>query len=159
MTICREPINLERSEVESILPHRGSALFVQSAKISGTTVAGECMWTATHPHLLGHFPDNPIVPGVFLIEAGAQLAGLCIAVNRMSAPGLGMLAGVRRVLIHGPVRPDDTLEFQLEVASSASAMFEAKGGAHFKDGRKAVTLHVLIAVRGLESQQPTHLSV
>lgn len=134
-------------QVAGLLPHRGHALFVASAEVDGDTVRGECVWQREHPHLDGHFPQMPIVPGVFLIEAGAQLAGVLIAARHPGERGLGMLAGVRRTLVHRPVLPGDRIHFELDVRANPGGMFDAKGTGRFADGGKAVTLDLMVAVR------------
>jgi 3-hydroxyacyl-[acyl-carrier-protein] dehydratase len=134
-------------EVEALLPHRGHALFVREAEVEGSTVRGTCDWDAAHPHLQGHFPDYPIVPGVFLVEAAAQLAGVLIAAGNPGQPGVGLLAGVRRTLVHSPVAPGDTVTYELDVRANPGGIFDIKGVGRFADGSKAISLDLIIAVR------------
>ncbi|WP_211440663.1 3-hydroxyacyl-ACP dehydratase FabZ family protein [Collimonas humicola] len=138
--------SFDRAEIEALLPHRSHALFIADAVVDGAQVSGHAGWEVSHPHLSGHFPGNPIVPGVFLIEAGAQLAGVWIAAGNRQQAGLGMLAGVKRVLIHKPVVPGDRLSFELTVSHVSANFFDAAGVAVFADGAKAITLRITIAV-------------
>mgnify|MGYP001606289747 CR=1 FL=1 len=68
-------IKLNKDDICLLLPHRDHALFLLDAVVEGPHVTGTACWADSHPHLTGHFPGLPIVPGVFLIEAAAQLGG------------------------------------------------------------------------------------
>lgn len=115
--IC-EVTNFNRDEISALLPHRGDALFLRDAIVNGSHVEGTACWTASHPHLLGHFPGLPVVPGVFLIEAAAQLAGVGLASQAGGSEfKLGMLAGVKRCLLHQPVQPEEPVYFALDLKS------------------------------------------
>jgi len=140
----------------SCLPHRGDALFVQSAEVEGTSIRGEACWSALHPVLQGHFPRQAIVPGVFLIEAAAQLGGVWIARSHKGRQGLGVLASVRKALVHRIVMPDERVRYELQLAAAGERFFSVRGHAYGSataaDGRdagdgKVLTIDLLIAVR------------
>lgn len=141
------PQHFDQGHIEKLLPHRGHALFVSRAQVQGHAVLSECCWGPGHPHLAGHFPDYAIVPGIFLIEAAAQTAGIAIAAENAGASGLGMLAAVRRALIHHPVHPGERITFELNVGGNTGNMYDVKGIGRFQDGRKAATMELVIAVR------------
>ncbi|NNN04931.1 MAG: hypothetical protein HKL90_03425 [Elusimicrobia bacterium] len=134
-------------EIEELLPHRGAALFLSAAEVDGLRASGEAVWNSGHPHILGHFPDLPVVPGIFLIEAAAQLAGVALAVQRQAAPGerrLGVLAGVRRALFHRPVLPGQTIRFEVLLAAPVGALIRASALGRDAQGRKAATVELAI---------------
>lgn len=133
--------------IESLIPHRGAALFVREATLEGEFVHGEVAWDAQHPVLQGHFPGQPIVPGVFLVEAAAQLAGVWIASTYPQTPGLGMLAGIRKVLVHSPLLAEQPVRFSLKVNGSAGGLFSVSGVGSGDQGQKVVTLDLLIVVK------------
>ena len=136
-----------RSEIESLLPHRGAALFLDGANVDEWHVDAQASWPESHPHLAGHFPGHPLVPGVFLIEAGAQAAGLVLASKPASQQYFGLLSGVRKSLIHYPVRPGERIDFAIDVKRmGASSFFSAVGFAHNDTGRKVLTVEITIAV-------------
>lgn len=139
---------LEQSQIEDLIPHRGWALFVESACIDGLTVQGTARWDPAHPHLAGHFPGFPIVPGIFLIEAFAQLAGTALVCNGLaSANQVGMLTGVKRVVIHRPVLPDERVYYALTITHGADGrFFVAAGLGRNERQEKVITVDATIAI-------------
>ena len=71
-------MKLEKTEIMKILPHREPFLFLNSIDIieKGESGIGYIEFSPKEPFFKGHFPDNPIVPGVIIIEALAQAAGV-----------------------------------------------------------------------------------
>ena len=142
---------LGQLEIESLLPHRGHALFLGAATVEGPRGTAVVYWDAAHPHLAGHFPGLPIVPGVFFIEAIAQLGGVVLAsaaaaVDEMSAK-LGTLASVRRALMHTPVRAGEPVSFEVVVSRvGASELFLVQGTGIDSRRKKVATVEVVIAV-------------
>ncbi|MCW7540418.1 hypothetical protein OOT46_21555 [Aquabacterium sp. A7-Y] len=142
--------------LEDCLPHRGAALFVQQAAVEGASIRGEACWSAEHPVLQGHFPGQAIVPGVFLIEAAAQLGGVWIARTHAGQQGLGVLASVRKALVHRLVMPQERVRYELQVTAAGDRFFSVRGhafgaattpeGGDAGDG-KVLTIDLLIAVR------------
>jgi 3-hydroxyacyl-[acyl-carrier-protein] dehydratase len=103
------PIELGEQEIAAVLPHRGDILFVNSLTVlSHNHYQGRAFWPRDLPILQGHFPGMPIVPGVFLIEAVAQVAGVGMLVGdpyarSMGGSFVGVLAGVRKCSFKRPV--------------------------------------------------------
>ena len=138
---------LSQAELERFIPHKGHAFFLCDAEVEGWSVRGTASWVATHPHLQGHFPGMPIVPGVYLVEAAAQLAGVAIhcAAGDSRPAEIGVLAGVRKSSFHRFVVPGQRVQFDLQVkAVPASAMYMASGTGHV-DGAKVLTVDLTIA--------------
>ena len=137
---------LSRSEIERLLPHRGAALFLLSAEIDGGRAVGEARWSREHPHIAGHFPGLPVVPGIFLIEAVAQLAGVAIAAGRPAANAeVGVLAAVRRCLLHRPTRPETTVRLEIALHAPFGGLARASGFAFDEHGLKAATVDLAIS--------------
>ena len=114
-------ISLDRDEIEKLIPHRYPMSFLREVKIkSGKEGSSKAIWEKNHPAFAGHFPDFAIVPGVFLIEAAAQLASVIAAyklkteakrnnrdfIDKNPSEYVGVLSGVRKTLLHKPVFPD-----------------------------------------------------
>lgn len=140
---------LSRAEIEELLPHRGDALFLSAAEVDGVRASGEAVWAPDHPHIRGHFPGLPLVPGIFLIEAAAQLAGVALAALEPNAPAgrrLGVLAGVRKALFHRPVRPGQPVHFEIALFPPVGAFIRASGLGRDARGAKAATLELTIGL-------------
>lgn len=94
--------------IECGLPHRPPFVFVDrvTALEKGKRACGTKCFSPGEPFFKGHFPGDPLVPGVILTEALAQVAGL--AVGR---PGL-RLAAIRSMKFPAPVRPEEVIELE-----------------------------------------------
>jgi 3-hydroxyacyl-[acyl-carrier-protein] dehydratase len=96
----------------------------------GKSGKGEYRVRGDEPFLRGHFPGEPILPGVLLIEAAAQLAG----VVAQSDPQLGPLPGLkltalRQVKILGSAQPGDALELEAHITGRLGKLVQAKVSA------------------------------
>ena len=116
MSLCE----LTRTAIQGLIPHRDPFLFLESARVeSEREILGLAVWSKTHPVLQGHFPQRPIVPGVCLIEAGAQLAGVLLRWQSQSTPasqnGLGVLASVQKAKFRHALAPDELLTLHCRV--------------------------------------------
>lgn len=97
------------------LPHRAPFLFVDEVVSSVETGVVVCRKTFNRGEsmFVGHFPGNPIVPGVILTEALAQTAGICGARNREGASFL--LSAVRMMKFPAAARPGDEIQLRAEL--------------------------------------------
>lgn|SRR5690625_2392266 len=97
-------------DIRAILPHRYPFLLVDRL-ISSQDDEFECLKNVTfnEPFFQGHFPDEPVMPGVLIIEALAQAAGVAIAAGAGSAPGTGYLTGIDSARFRRKVVPGDQL--------------------------------------------------
>ncbi|GAB4178794.1 MAG: 3-hydroxyacyl-ACP dehydratase FabZ [Terrimicrobiaceae bacterium] len=109
------------------LPHREPFVFVRELIFAGNGHAECRTWfDAGDPLFAGHFPGDPIVPGVLLTEALAQTSGLAAG-----EPGRLLLSGIRKMSFRSAVRPDQIIDL---FASRVSAM----GGLSLFDVRAEV---------------------
>lgn len=111
------------------LPQKPPFLFVDHVLEleTGRRVRGSTVFPAGHAIFENHLPDEPLVPGVILIEALAQLAGV-VLMDPAGAPLHGYLAEVEKVRFLRLVRPDELiqLEAQLEEAFGLFARFAVR---------------------------------
>ncbi len=102
-------------EILKLLPHRYPFLLVDRIiDIDGDDSAiGIKNVTANEPHFTGHFPDNPIMPGVLIIEGMAQTAGAICARKSASGTSLVYFMTIDNARFRKPVIPGDRLEFHV----------------------------------------------
>lgn len=113
-TITLETIDIQK--LMSHLPHRYPFLLVDRIlEVNGDhSCIGIKNVTANEPQFQGHFPENPIMPGVLLIEGMAQTAGaICIHSTRNSRPRLVYFMTVDKCKFRKPVVPGDRVEYHM----------------------------------------------
>jgi 3-hydroxyacyl-[acyl-carrier-protein] dehydratase len=115
------------------LPHRYPFLMVDRIiNIRGDESAvGIKNVTANEPQFLGHFPGNPVFPGVLLIEGMAQTAGaICIlAKNLVGRPQLVYFMTIDKAKFRKPVTPGDTVEYHVTKINQRRTMWWFRGEA------------------------------
>jgi len=116
--------------VLKLLPHRYPFLMVDRViDIQGDEHGiGIKNVTINEPHFLGHFPENPVFPGVLMIEGMAQTAGvLCIAKLHMKRPKLVFFLTVDKAKFRKPVVPGDTIEYHMRKIAQRRTMWWFSG--------------------------------
>jgi 3-hydroxyacyl-[acyl-carrier-protein] dehydratase len=137
------------------LPHGPEFRFVDRVLElePGKRGVGEYRVRGDEGFLRGHFPGEPIMPGVLLLEAVAQLAG----VVAQSDPSIGpltalRLTAVRQAKITGTARPGETIRLEAFIEGRLGGLIQARGSVTL-DGR--VLLHTELALSGGESRPAT----
>ena len=108
---------LDRDAIQAIIPHRDPFLFVDEIVELEPGVRAHGRWTITGDEwfLQGHFPGNPIVPGVVMVEASAQVAAICALTHSDHQGKFGVFAGIDDVRFRRIVRPGDVLDMVIDV--------------------------------------------
>ena len=117
--------------VLKMLPHRYPFLMVDRViDIRGDEHGiGIKNVTINEPHFQGHFPGNPVFPGVLMIEGMAQTAGvLCIAATGTQPASVFFLT-IDKAKFRKPVRPGDTIEYHMERITRRRSMWWYRGEA------------------------------
>jgi 3-hydroxyacyl-[acyl-carrier-protein] dehydratase len=121
------------SEILAALPHRYPFLMVDRiiGIISDRQGIGIKNVTANEPQFLGHFPNNPVMPGVLVLEGMAQTAGvLCIRSRPgKNKPGLVYFLTIDKAKFRKPVVPGDTLEYHMTQIARRRNMWWYRGEA------------------------------
>jgi len=108
---------LDVKEISQLLPHRYPMLMVDRiVEISSDSIVGLKNVTVNEPHFTGHFPGFPVMPGVLIIEAMAQVAGILVGKLAPHTRGKIMfLASVDEAKFRKPVVPGDQLRIEMKM--------------------------------------------
>lgn len=117
---------MNRDEIMEILPHRDQMLLVDDAENEDGTAVGHYHVRGDEFFLQGHFPGNPIVPGVILCEILAQSACVLLK-DRMGGGALPVYTGLNNVKFCAPVRPGDTIETRCRIKRAKHPFYFAEG--------------------------------
>ncbi|MCP1310480.1 3-hydroxyacyl-ACP dehydratase FabZ [Paenibacillus tyrfis] len=129
---------LDAAQIQKIIPHRYPFLLVDRILETevGVRAVGIKNVTINEPFFQGHFPEYPVMPGVLIIEALAQVGGVALLQVEGNQGKIGMLTGVDNFRFRGQVKPGDTLT--LEVAITRMKGIIGKGQATAKVEGKVV---------------------
>jgi 3-hydroxyacyl-[acyl-carrier-protein] dehydratase len=132
---------LSRAEIEAILPHREPFLLLDEVVVlePGSRVVARKRVSDDEWYLAGHFPGNPIMPGVLMVEALAQTGAVAVLSEPANSGKLVLFAGIDDVRFKRIVRPGDVLELE--------CVLERMRGPVGKGTAKA-TVEGELAVRG-----------
>jgi 3-hydroxyacyl-[acyl-carrier-protein] dehydratase len=124
------------------LPHRAPFRFVDAVDemAAGETIVARYQVTGEEAFLAGHFPGNPIFPGVLQLEALAQAGGIALLADERYAGRLPLFGGVEKVRWRRIVRPGDTLRLEVTLER-----LSARGG--WGSGRATVEGQVCCEAR------------
>lgn len=146
---------IDVKEIMQILPHRYPFLLVdriESLK-EGEEIVGIKNVSINEPFFVGHFPGNPIMPGVLIIEAMAQVGGV-LAFHSSPKEWAGSLVyfmGIDKVRFRKPVVPGDQLRLKLTTIRQKQKVFKMRGEAYVADTLVAeAELMAVIESKGAE---------
>ncbi|MCL1851707.1 MAG: beta-hydroxyacyl-ACP dehydratase [Peptococcaceae bacterium] len=122
---------MNREAIKSILPHREPMLLIDETELVGETARSRYTVRGDEFFLQGHFPDNPVVPGVILCEMMAQSA--CLLVNTGGGKFTPYFTGLKNVRFKNKVAPGDTLTFTSRLISQKGAFYFVKSEGYVAD--------------------------
>jgi 3-hydroxyacyl-[acyl-carrier-protein] dehydratase len=140
-----KPLNIE--EIQEIIPHRYPLLLIDRVtEINGMeSIKGYKNISANEEIFLGHFPKNPVFPGVLIIEAMAQLGAVLILRRFPAEKRMAYFAGIDKVRFKKVVIPGDRLDMEVKVVRDRGA-FAILEGTAFVDGEKAASATLLTSL-------------
>ena len=128
---------MNKEEIKKILPHRDDMLLIDEAEIVDGKAHAKRKITGEVFFLRGHFPGNPVVPGVILCEILAQSTCVLLA-DTMDDSVTPYFSGLNNVKFKHPVKPGDTVETECEI-TRAKGVFYFASGKGFVDGKLCVS--------------------
>ena len=131
-----QPLVLNSEQIMGLLPHRYPFALVDRLieNDPGKTAVAIKNVTLNEPHFQGHFPERPLMPGVLIVEAMAQVGGLIVSQMPDIPKGLFVFAGIDSVRFRRPVVPGDQLVISCELLGIKRKRFgKIKGEAKVDD--------------------------
>jgi len=141
---------LDVNQIQAILPHRYPFLLVDrivELDTSEQRIVGVKNVTMNEYFFQGHFPGQPIMPGVLMIEALAQTAGVLALRDESRRGKLAFFASIKEAKFRKPVVPGDTLMLECRVISNRTRIIQCKGEAKV-DGEVVVEAEMMFGIMG-----------
>ncbi|MEA5604351.1 3-hydroxyacyl-ACP dehydratase FabZ [Nostoc sp. UHCC 0252] len=126
-------------EIQKLLPHRYPFLLVDKIidYVPGKKAVGVKNVTINEPHFQGHFPGRPLMPGVLIVEAMAQVGGIVLTQMSSVEGGLFVFAGIDKVRFRRQIVPGDQLVMTVELLWVKQRRFGKMQGRAEVDGQLA----------------------
>ena len=137
----KENIVIELKEIMDLIPHRYPFLLVDKVEefVKNESAVGVKNITMNEPHFQGHFPNNPVMPGVLIVEAMAQTAGVLVAKSLEAEPNTkGVLfTTIENVKFRKSVVPGDILKMHVKIITHKMSIWVCEGIAYVNDKKVA----------------------
>ena len=139
-------MNININEIKKIIPHRKPFLFLDSLDIieRGKSGIGHIFFKEDEFFFEGHFPNNPIVPGVIIVEALAQAAGVVSGYEFIKEDRKVLFMSISSVKFRKPVKPNQALSLHVSKLNQVKNVYKYSGIA--KRGDESVTEAVYTAM-------------
>lgn len=154
--LSKEPL-YNINDITKMLPHRYPFLLVDKVmEMNETSIVGVKNVTLNEPFFQGHFPDNPVMPGVLQIEAMAQVGGI-FALSQVPDPELysTYFMKIDGVKFKQKVLPGDTIVFRLELESPIRRGLVHMKGVAYVNGKEVCEATMLAQV--VKDKQPKEI--
>jgi 3-hydroxyacyl-[acyl-carrier-protein] dehydratase len=133
VSASRRPVQVDIAKILQLLPHRYPFVMVDRVTeiVQGKTIRGHKMVSANEPWCEGHFPGRPILPGVLIIEALAQIGGILAYATEPfdSQTSLMYFLGIDKAKFRRAVTPGDRLDLFVEVMHHRTNVWKMRGEA------------------------------
>ncbi|MFA9560208.1 3-hydroxyacyl-ACP dehydratase FabZ [Evansella sp. AB-rgal1] len=134
-------------EIKEIIPHRYPFLLIDRILEveEGQRAVGLKNVTANEEFFNGHFPDYPVMPGVLIIEALAQVGAVAILKKEENRGKLAFFAGIDNCRFKGQVKPGDQLRLEVEMTRLRAKIGKGKAVASV-DGKVVAECEIMFAL-------------
>ncbi|MGM7721824.1 3-hydroxyacyl-ACP dehydratase FabZ [Metabacillus sp. Hm71] len=138
---------LDTQQIKEIIPHRYPFLLVDRVLEveEGKHAVGIKNVTANEEFFNGHFPDYPVMPGVLIVEALAQVGAVAMLKKEENRGRLAFFAGIDNCRFKKQVKPGDQLRLEVEITRARGAIGKGKGIATV-DGEVACEAEITFAL-------------
>ncbi|MFZ3578253.1 3-hydroxyacyl-ACP dehydratase FabZ [Virgibacillus sp. DJP39] len=139
---------MDIQEIKATIPHRYPFLLVDKVTEveEGKRVTGVKNVTINEPFFQGHFPDYPVMPGVLILEALAQVGAIAVLGIEENKGKIGFLAGIDNCRFKRQVKPGDQLKLEVEIIRIKGPIGKGKALATV-DGEVACEAEIMFAIR------------
>ncbi|MDZ4654777.1 MAG: 3-hydroxyacyl-ACP dehydratase FabZ [Coriobacteriia bacterium] len=139
---------LNRDAIEQIIPHRAPFLLVDRAEdvVPGVRATGYLDVREDMFWVPGHFPEYPVMPGVLIVEALAQVGAISLLSADENKGRIALFAGIDKVRFKRQVVPGDTLRMTVEITKTRGPIGFGTATATV-DGELACTGELMFAIR------------
>jgi len=129
-----ENVVLTNEQIQEIIPHRYPFLLVDKiVELTEKSAVGIKNVTANEPQFMGHFPGKPIMPGVLIVEALAQVGAVVVLSMPENKGKLAVFTGIDGFRFKQQVVPGDTLRLEVEMTAFKRVMGKATATAYVGD--------------------------
>ena len=147
-----DPVRMDIREIREYLLHRYPFLLVDRVLECrpGSDIVAIKNVTVNEPFFPGHFPARPVMPGVLIIEALAQAAGILAFLTAGQRPepnGAFYFAGIDKARFRRPVLPGDQLVLEVRLTRQLKGIWKFSGVARV-DGAAAASADMMVVVKG-----------
>ncbi len=147
--MTRRPVQVEIDKILEILPHRYPFVLVDRVTEirPGENIRGHKMVSYNEPWSQGHFPGRPIMPGVLIIEALAQIGGILAYASEPfdASNSLMYFLGIDKAKFRRPVTPGDKLDLEVSIVHHRTNVWKFRGEATV-DGTLCAEAELLASV-------------
>ncbi|KXG08477.1 3-hydroxyacyl-[acyl-carrier-protein] dehydratase FabZ [Anoxybacillus sp. P3H1B] len=116
-------------QIQEIIPHRYPFLLIDRILEveEGKRAIGLKNVSANEPFFVGHFPEYPVMPGVLIVEALAQVGAVALLMKEENRGRLAFFAGIDSCRFKKQVKPGDQLRLEVEIIRSKGAIGKGRG--------------------------------
>lgn len=139
---------LDIQQIKEIIPHRYPFLLIDQVEeiVEGERAVGYKNVTMNEPFFQGHFPDYPVMPGVLITEALAQMGAVAMLKKEENQGKLAFFTGIDKCRFKRQVKPGDRLKLEVEIVRLKGPVGKGKAKATV-DGELACEAEIMFALK------------